>query len=166
MNHSTGDRGFTVLELLVIIGIIGVLATVLLVNLHNATTKAKDKTVLAQLTSMRTQAPLYNGAAGSPVAATFSNTKLSIGSNLFDGATTNNSLITLINGLPAGTSYYYAWDGVLPSLGGKWFVAAALTTGGACVDYAGLSRTVSGATPLNAGGFTALYTNTGSYSCK
>lgn len=162
MKHS---KGFTVIELLVIIGILAVLATIILVNLNNSAQKAKDKTIIANLSSMRTQAALYTGPVGTPMT-NFSTAKLVTGTNLFDGPTTNNSLITMINGMPNSTPYYYGWNGVLPSLGGLWFVSASTSLGASCVDSSGLSRSVAGTPPTSAVGFTTLFTNLGTYSCR
>ena len=59
------QRGFTLVELLVVVAIIGVLSSIVLVSLSTANSRGKDGAVQANLDSMRTQAQLYYNANGS-----------------------------------------------------------------------------------------------------
>lgn len=58
------SRGFTLVELLVVVAIIGILSSVVLVSLSTANTRGKDGAVQANLDSLRTQAQLYYNANG------------------------------------------------------------------------------------------------------
>ncbi len=58
-------RGFTLLELLMVIAIIGVLATVVLVNLNGARLKARDARRKSDLATIRTALVLYRNEKGS-----------------------------------------------------------------------------------------------------
>lgn len=53
------DSGFTLVELLVVVAILGILTSVVLVSLSTANTRAKDGAVQADVVSIRDQAQLY-----------------------------------------------------------------------------------------------------------
>lgn len=58
------QNGFTLLELLVVIGIIGLLASILVVNLTGARRRARDTKRIADIRSMQTAAEDYYGKNG------------------------------------------------------------------------------------------------------
>lgn len=135
---SSHKAGFTMIELLVIIAIIGILSMVVLVALNSARDKAKDKKIQQQVSSMRSQAHLYSGPTGAgvvstlPIVADSSATR-----NLYnDSVSSENSLYMLINGLPLGTQYYYSWNGLSTAVtgAGVWFFAATTSSGTVCAD--------------------------------
>jgi len=53
------NRGFTLIELLVVIAVIGLLATIVVVNVNTARTKAKDAVVKGNMGHLRATAELY-----------------------------------------------------------------------------------------------------------
>ncbi len=55
----TTKSGFTLVELLVAIAIIGILAIIIIVNLNNARTRARDARRIADLDSLRTALEMY-----------------------------------------------------------------------------------------------------------
>src|SRR3989344_2054310 len=58
------QKGFTLLELLVVIGIIGLLASIIVVNLTGARRRARDTKRIADLRTMQTAAEDYYGKNG------------------------------------------------------------------------------------------------------
>lgn len=57
-------KAFTLIELLVVIAIIGILASVVVVNVGSARKKAKNSAIISQLESLKTQAALYYDSNG------------------------------------------------------------------------------------------------------
>lgn len=64
MFKNKKQKGFTLLELLVVIGIIGLLASILIVNLTGARRKARDTKRIADIRVMQTAAEDYYGKNG------------------------------------------------------------------------------------------------------
>jgi len=64
MFKNKKEKGFTLLELLVVIGIIGLLASVIVVNLTGARRRARDTKRIADIRSMQTAAEDYYGKNG------------------------------------------------------------------------------------------------------
>jgi len=58
------QKGFTLLELLVVIGIIGLLASILVVNLTSARRRARDTKRIADIRNLQTAAEDYYGKNG------------------------------------------------------------------------------------------------------
>lgn len=59
------SKGFTILELLIVIAIIGILAAVILASLSGARVKARDVAIKDEMSKMRTAAELSRAAIGS-----------------------------------------------------------------------------------------------------
>lgn len=154
--EKTSD-GFTLVELMIVVVMIAMLATIVLASLSGARAKAGNAKVAAQLANMRARASFFLGAVGAayivatPYSGTIAgspgttNTGTAATGTLFnDPAIADYSLYSLASSLPAGTNMYYGWDGISPGSGGKWFFAASTTTGGYCVDWNGGSNTYTG----------------------
>ena len=69
---NKNQKGFTLVELLVVIAIIGILATLLLLQLGVARQRARDAKRIVDISQVRTAAELYFDDAGQyPQVATF-----------------------------------------------------------------------------------------------
>lgn len=65
MNIKSKQLGFTLVELLVVIAIIGVLATLIVIQLGNARAKARNSKQMSDLRQLRVALELYFGENGS-----------------------------------------------------------------------------------------------------
>jgi prepilin-type N-terminal cleavage/methylation domain-containing protein len=57
--------GFTLVELLVVVAVIGLLATIVVVNTSNARNKAKNNTIIKNINALREAGEIYNNNNGS-----------------------------------------------------------------------------------------------------
>ena len=60
-------RGFTLVELLVVVAVIGILASIVLVSVGGGTTRAKDTRIISDLNMIRTAAEVIRVADGNYV---------------------------------------------------------------------------------------------------
>lgn len=131
--------GFSLVELLIVITIIGVLSTIILQSLSNARSRAYDSKVKQQLSSFRTAAEIYfanhDNSYGDPV--------VSCGSGIFSDVQAEN-----------GTPGLYIAEGNLPdfaipvcqSTNSAYAIQVPLYSGNEywCIDNKGASRMISG----------------------
>ena len=57
--RRTAARGFTLVEILIVVIILGILAAIVIPQFTNASTEARSSNVLSQLQTMRSQIELY-----------------------------------------------------------------------------------------------------------
>jgi type IV pilus assembly protein PilA len=144
------DAGFTLIELMVIMAIIGIFASIVLVALGTARNKSTNSKVQAQLASMRSQAEIFfvnqsPNSYGTAVAGTAC-TGASAGS-LFTTSASNYGLAALLS-FPTGYSSQCYTD---PTSGAasSWAVTASNNSTFAsgdkfwCVDSSGKSASYS-----------------------
>ncbi|HJX32017.1 MAG TPA: type II secretion system protein, partial [Thermodesulfobacteriota bacterium] len=58
------QKAFTLIELLVVVAIIGILASIVIINVNNARTKAQVNGIKESMNSLRAGGELYAGASG------------------------------------------------------------------------------------------------------
>lgn len=164
------------IELLIVIGVVGIVASIAVALFFGSAKKASDANIAHQVAEMRSQAGVYNGLAN-PVSLPGVVSMVPISSgipNLFQDDFTTHSLERLVNTLPNGTVVYYASS--LSDNAHKWFFAAGTSKGGVCADSSGNFVTKTGNTPKVEEGSVAFtgtndgqlgFTNlVGNWSCK
>ncbi len=122
------EKGFTIIELIVVIAVIGLLTTVVLAFLSSAKAKSADSSVKASMVQIRTQAELYYNANQN-----FTNMCTSGA----PGIATILSQATSTGGGPTGSITNYCVGSA-----SNWSVYSRLKTGGYwCVGSSGVAKT-------------------------
>lgn len=132
-------KGFTLLELLVVVAIIGILASVVLAMLTSAKKKGQDSAIKEQMTSLRSEAELYAIGHGNSYNNLFTDNNT--------WASTNTNIQAILTYLDKQTTVHTAGSSV-----NQWAAQAGLkedTTKYVCIDYTAVIKV--GTTMLGAG---------------
>ena len=145
-NFSNSYRkGFTLIELLVVIAIIGVLTSVVLASLTTARSKARDAATKSGLSTLRSQAELYNTVNGSykgtatPFVATTTQVACQTASSVFNTTDGIGGKVAEISNQVDST----AWQATcaLGDTPDSWALSMPLKQGGSwCVNYQGIAK--------------------------
>ncbi len=125
-------KGFTIIELIVVIAIIAVLAAIVLVNVTQYIAKGKDASIKGNMSSMATIAAAYYDNNTSSFTGLASDPAFNAGVIAIDSANGSNNVTSNV-------------------IATAWCVQSALNGGGSwCVDYSGYKGTTANCDATNA----------------
>jgi type II secretion system protein G len=136
MSNKNFRRGFTLVELLIVIAIIGVLATLLMVNFVGVRQRARDAQRKSDLRQVQSALEIYRSDNGSyPANAAGNILAANCGSTSLGNAACTTTYIQKIPVDPSGSTYYN---------NGNYFYSSNNTTYtlGACLENSGDSQGV------------------------
>ena len=155
-------KGFTLIEILVVLAIIGVLASIIIVSVNTTTKKANNAKIKAQLEQARNAAQIYYtsnlhyGKAGSGDNSCDDGTPGPNADNMFDDTVSNMDFIVKQSNYPSNTAISCRSNATGGADADEYAVSATLTGGSSgalpnadnwCVDSTGFSNAI--ADPLN-----------------
>lgn len=131
-------KGFTLIELMIVIGVIGLLSAIVIVNMNSARLKATDARIKIELSSIKRSAELYYNGAGAETYGGNANS-CNAASSMFKQDSNINNLISSIQAIPGvnatcrSSNTHFAVSANLVSVvglfGDNW-----------CIDSSGTSR--------------------------
>ncbi len=178
MNKKKYDKGFTLLELLIVIAVIGILTAIVVASLSSSRAKGADAAIKSNLANIRAQAELVSPTLGNTYGTRASGSCPGI-ANTGTGTIFHDTKIkTAIQSSAVQAGGTVAGSGVgtivnysaCASNGTSWAAAVTLRTGNTspfsawCVDSSGRSKRVSvtsGTSPTSAYALVS-----GVYSCN
>jgi prepilin-type N-terminal cleavage/methylation domain-containing protein len=128
------NKGFTLLEVLVVVAVIGILAAVVLVALTSAKQKGDDSAIQGTMKSLQTQASIYHSTNGN-----FGVTAAACNVGMF-ADTTTYGLARLITAVQVKSLAVACFADTSPA---AWVISAQLKSDATkywCVDSAGTSK--------------------------
>ncbi len=130
--RSATAKGFTIIELIVVIAIIAVLAAVVLVNVTTYIAKGKNAAIKGTMSSMATIAAGYYDNNSSSFIGLLTTEPFAVGIIAIDSANGSNNVTSNV-------------------IATAWCVQSALNGGGSwCVDYSGYKGTTANCDATNA----------------
>mgnify|MGYP000087221160 CR=1 FL=1 len=125
------QKGFTLIELMIVVAIIGILASVVLASLNTARDKGADAAIKANVNGIRAQAELYYDSNGNTYAGTAYTVQACLTAaqtgNMFADANVMSALNASATQSGAGLSRCAA-------AANSWVIAFQLKTGGTAGD--------------------------------
>lgn len=143
-NMNIGRRnssGFTLVEMMIVIAIIGILSAVIIVNLNNARLRAYDANIKLELSSIRRAAEIYYSGPGNETYGDDTDS-CDTASSMFKQDTVVNNLISSINSI-SGVSVTCRSSGANFAVSANLLSVIDPTLDNWCIDSSGASRAIA-----------------------
>lgn len=130
--------GFTLIEILIVIAIIGIMTAIVMVAVSSARSDGNDAKVKGQLHSVLNAIELIvSGGAGSYTPSSMASASSTCSGAMFDSASPLKNLTGNSASWPTGTLLS------CQATASGWAVSASLSSGYWCVDYSGKAKSVA-----------------------
>jgi prepilin-type N-terminal cleavage/methylation domain-containing protein len=136
-----GKKGFTLIELMIVIAIVGILSSVIIINLNSARQKATDANTKIELSSVRRAAEIYYSGSGNETYGNNANS-CNAASSMFKQDTVIDNIVMSLEAT-SGINVTCRSSGTNFAISANLISPIDPTVDNWCVDSSGASRAVA-----------------------